>query len=1216
MADLLNNTKQKNAESQSPLEQLTFDGPKPKVQSPLPAPVTQPATTPAQPDTPAPLQPTPLSIPSEKIGVNQITIPTAELVAPRSEQQEYLRPNAPTPQNLSDIVVTPGIDTRQAEREAFNQRQDQLVNSITQQEFQPNLYEPPPLENTLAWGAQARANIFQRAAAQDANNAALQIMSRATQLENAGSTSDGLDWVRGILGQRERDNERSYSAPVTFNKATQEYETNILGAVLYPLGVVQNLALGATLDVRQIMRHIGNAMPPWWRNFQSQWLQRNYPGIANSPMVQFVTKPNKYDDGKVNIIEALRGAQYSFSDDANTGVGIATQWQATKVDVPFSPGWKVPVNPTKLLGFGMDVALGIKLDKLVSVGAKTFGIGAKTAAVVPEATEAVGRQASKVATTVTEATQVTQSVSKVAKSYEQLALPLMQRPSAGLPQAKRAAEKLPPGFAKANKKLQRQQFEQIKRAATPAGDQLSLGGDYDKLVADMRRQAAKRATPQDWRRYQYQRELPGKRYPTLSVLDPEVLTKRRTTPQHIIDASRSVPKVNPVVMQYVDVAKAGKRESLADIGKRVSDRIAAEKAWAAELAERPKAYADYITRRADGQLELPFELAKVKPTTTPKATAKAKGSNFVVAGERTRQLSMLNDLKRAVPAEKLDNVSVEVVSAKTGKNISVPARSVELYKRQTELMKAGKQLEVLSETIDSLPVGAAAVDSTKRVQQLKQAVPKLPASPINDVVNAVAEGKAVKAVAAEVEEVAKQADLALDATPDIGRKLVNPDKLSDATPPPMQIDVAQLPLAKDFADEAAYHGTRVENLVLEAADPVVGSARHELGTGHYFFKGENGQANAFLGGGKTSDNLPPLDSRVFGEAVNLHEVGLTGKVLDAKQPSAQLTQLVSTVVSDAPAAALKVGFEPKSLVQLMDDVSSSLDEEAALTVQRKIAKLLRENGISHAVADDVVVTFDPAAIKTKNVMPDVTGAAMSAEETIAVRNSLEDVVGKATGSEFNKATAADSAAQLSAQSKDSVQQSLREAEQNIQAAVAKSGLLDDLPPVEPVVSPPPSVGDIVERISTASVGGDVEQYALDLLAGKLRPTNSVEFRDLVASLLDDTLDLPSENIQRVVKLLEGKHTKLYDRVADAIFETKYPDSLPPAVAPVANKLDDLMKQAQKYGDDIPDDLKAQIDELVGAIDDEAFERNFDQTLADTKPKGGKTGDGDISPCGL
>lgn len=1214
MADLLNNTKGKLAEGQSPLSQLTVSNSKIKVTQPKPIPqppAPQATSLPPAVEPQQPQQPLQLTLPSEKIGINQITIPDVGFSAPRSEQQEYVRPTAPTPQNLSDTIVTPGIEARQAEREAFNQRQDELVNSITQQEFQPNLYEPPALENTLAWGAQARSNIFQRAAAQDANNAALQIMARATQLENAGSTSDGLDWVRGILGQRDPGNERSYLSPITFNKATQEYETNILGAVLYPLGVVQNLAFGATLDVRQIMRHIGNAMPPWWRNFQSQWLQKNYPGIANSPMVQFVTKPNKYDDGKVNIIEALRGAQYSFSDDANTGVGIATQWGATKLDVPMSPGWKVPFNPTKLLGFGMDVALGIKLDKLVSVGAKAFGIGAKAAPVVKDVVD-TGRQASRAAAEAS--APVAARAKAVATTYEQGVLPLMQRPSAALPKVKVVESKLPAGFNKANKRLLKQKAEQVLNKSRNEGTQLSLGGEYDKLMADMHRQAQKRATPQDWRRYQYQRELPGKKFPTLSVLDPEVLTKRRTVPQHIIDASRPIPKLDPSVMQLFDPSKAAKRESLADIGKRVSERIAAEKAWAAELAQNPQAYAEYISRRADGQLELPFKVAKTKPEPVPKA---AKKGTFVVGAEKTRQLSMLNDLKKAVPGEVVEAAKhakpakvVEVVSAKTGKNVAVPARSIELYKRQQEILKAGKQLDVLSESIPPIPPTAAAVDTTKRVKQVKQAVPKLPASPINDVVNAVAEGKAVKAVAAQVEEAAQQADTLIDSTQDIGRRLVNPEKLADPTPPPVAFDATKLPLAKDFADETAYHGSRVQDLVLENADPVVGSARHELGTGHYFFKGPNGQADAFLGGGKTSDNLPPLDSRVFGEAINLHEVGLTGKVLNAKKPSQELTSIFTSVAPEVP-----FGGGPKSLVQLMDDVSSNLDEEAALTLQRKIAKLLRENGVSHAVADDVVVTFDPAAIKTKSVMQDIAGEALTPEETIAIRNQLESKVADATGSEFNKATTADSAAQLSAQSQDSVKQSIIEAEQNIQAAVAKSGLLDDLPPVEPPPATLPDMTEVLERITPNSVGGDVEQYALDLLAGKLRPSNTKEFRDLVAGLLDDTLDLPSESIQRVVKLLEGKHTKLYDRVADAIFETKYADILPPSVAPVANKLDDLMKEASKYGAEVPEDLKTQIDELVGAIDDEAFERGFDDALENTKAKGGKTGE-DISPCGL
>lgn len=1222
------------------------------------------------------------------------------------------RPGEMTTQQIADANTLPGLNRQFAEEDAQRKRTDTLIDGLSQETYTPYVYNPPEITNPLEVGASQRLAIWQNAARSDARAVVIsQMLANAatTPRPNDGSVGDGLDWVRNIIGQRDGDNRRKYLSPVTFNKQTQEYEGNGFGTVLYPLGLIFNAAAGAALDVRQALRMVGNSMPPWWRNNQAQWLEQYRRATGGGPLIDFFANPNKYDDGKSNFIEALRGAQYSFGDEAGEGFGIKTQRGAGSVNLPLVG--KVDYNPTQLLGIGIDVGLGFKVDKIFERGARAIGIGKKAVdvAATPAAAEtarATARQNQR------------NAITPAAQSYEQLQLPLV--PSA--PKVKTKTKYNSPEFSKEAKargraEVNRQNKASIARTARQ-GDQLGIPGF---------------GTPKDWRHHAYKKtpayaaaKAGTKRPPNAIELPrqaPPTLQRPKPTPRASIESVKLPP--------FVGQNFGKSRSYLAQIDEQVKATVKAREAYAAERAARPLAYKNYVTRnksgqlelplgvgrnaveplpkaptassaapvvgeqlnifefmskhpayrkyttrRADGQLELALDVAKTPREKLPplvqtvlKSPDEAKQLNLLsyvkknpsiepyVAGLPEGQMELLLNVKPTPAAAAADDVldladdarsladdaseqlelfdpygQIELpLYVPTNKQPAVnaalrnptapsPGRQLNIFRQRGAkgIAAAKAAQQALPDTLPQLVDSPVATDTAIKAAQ--SLMPKLPPSPINDVLNAMADLEVARAGFDNAVDTSKAAESAVGETADIGRKLVDEDlldDLSDTAPTPTVVPLDTLPTTKLPDDLPATHASRVADLTLENADPVVGSARHELGVGHYSFVGESSRSKALLAGGKVSDNLPPLDGRVFTEDVRLHDINLRGTALDAKVRSAGLLEIAQQASRQFPQVVDALGTQPKSLVELFDEIGANASEETALHIQRNIAESLRSSGIDHIIADDVAASINPQAIVTRGVTYAGELGRIKPEEMLALRGGLEEQVLKATGSDFTRTALAETRLQEAAQGLDSADLLLGEAQQAVQNAVAKSGLLDDIPmpmlslPVEAVDNLPlpmlnlpldnPLVLRAVNLAEQLRVQGPViAGYAEDLIAGVVKAADNPKFQELTRRLLNGTLDVADDVRRDLVDTLMQKHQELFDSVADKLTKQGFEDVFPPPLKKAGKALDELLLGGA-------DDNAPAISELLDELDDTSFERNFEKNLADDAAKGGSTG---------
>ncbi|UOL49077.1 peptidoglycan hydrolase [Leptolyngbya phage Lbo240-yong1] len=367
------------------------------VQQTAPPPVAQPMSEAAAPPPPTLQQPVDTTNLFDGLNLEQ---PVSDLSVPSAGVR---------PSDVLQTVVQPDVQrdlTTQLTQRAINEGE---VGAATQAGVMPYLFQPPNTEalrrefgNSVSWATRdlARMNIEARAR-QDANLQAQAEWSRQaleflkSEEGKRGSTGDPFDWVRDIVGVKE--NGRTYLQPWN-----QQRGVSIPAALLYGLGVVQNAAVGAAMDVRGILSDIAKAVPPWAQvdpNKMPGWAQGllnsadkalsqqvfganaavgSLTGMNNPARGMFrgvaewlTTADRSITDKKSNVIEALRGAQYSFTDDVGSGVGIKVN-RGFRVGAAPGKGFGFDVNPSVLAGFGLDVIAGNRADKIIDTGRIIF----------------------------------------------------------------------------------------------------------------------------------------------------------------------------------------------------------------------------------------------------------------------------------------------------------------------------------------------------------------------------------------------------------------------------------------------------------------------------------------------------------------------------------------------------------------------------------------------------------------------------------------------------------------------------------------------------------------------------------------------------------------------------------------------------------------------------------------------------------------------------
>lgn len=264
------------------------------------------------------------------------------------------------------------------------------------------------------------------------NMAAIEAMSKPS----TSATANSMDWVTTMLGLSQ-DGVRQYVGAATFDKTKNEWVGSPIGGVLYALGILQNSSIGALYDVANTFYNMDKGLRQAYESFTPPWARGSTDSALKtlgliSPLLRIsnvgggpgLNLGGKYNDGKSNFLEALRGAQYSFSDKAGNGLGldfgigfeISTNINDYKGRYfglfggpsPFKPtpgGFmiqpsggsikdlkfatsnteraSITVNPGVLVGVALDVVTGAKVDSLAGKFLKGLFGGTKARVDLP-----------------------------------------------------------------------------------------------------------------------------------------------------------------------------------------------------------------------------------------------------------------------------------------------------------------------------------------------------------------------------------------------------------------------------------------------------------------------------------------------------------------------------------------------------------------------------------------------------------------------------------------------------------------------------------------------------------------------------------------------------------------------------------------------------------------------------------------------------------------
>jgi len=470
-----------------------------------------------------------------------------------------------TPAQQIDKTLAPQIEAGQAQVADEAQFASDGADRAT---AFPAYYSPPDLEGVIkTFDANATAMQLQQKADEEkavGGNGINQVTSdwfgrvsgnvNNPNIQQRGPAAPAFNWIGQILGQSEEGG-RQYIRPFALNEKG-EYAASPLGPIMYGLGIMQNSVMGAALDAGALIQRgnqaVGNAYnafaPAWAKPENSPQFLKDTIGKVLGPLSSALTDTsNTAIDGKSNFVEALRGAQYSFSDDLGKGFGI-------KNNMGFRVGG-VDINPSVIAGVGLDVVLGAKVDKLF-----TRGVAGVTKAIRGAPTASPNL--------------ITPTPGVVAKkvietpglfSPAQLELPFLSDPLLTVPKV--SAPKTP--------RLKKPKVTPAAPAPKVQQQVLPIKGMMDEYYA-----ADRFTNPAAYADYgsdvggqlQLPLDVPSRKVKTPKV--PSTRTPSTTAPEGI----QQVLPLDETLMEFT----------------------------AAERASNPLAYAEYTTRKKSGQLELPL----------------------------------------------------------------------------------------------------------------------------------------------------------------------------------------------------------------------------------------------------------------------------------------------------------------------------------------------------------------------------------------------------------------------------------------------------------------------------------------------------------------------------------------------------------------------------------------------------------------------------------
>ena len=279
---------------------------------------------------------------------------------------------APPP--IEDVTrqLAPNIQARQ-----FQVQQEANFGIDGAQEM-PNIYQPPNLNEVFTGFAKTfedRQRLLDLTLPNTRDrDVAQRMLESLEQIPPPKSfTDNAMAWVGQILGIQQEGG-RTYSTPVLFDREKGEWRGAPVAAIVYALGLPQNTAMGAAIDLTNFAstakRTMGGlyerSVPPWLRNQITSAADATIPLIPFAPLLRDVVKlipdKNRYFDGKSNTVEALRGAQYGFSDPVGEGFGIKRDEGFRIGGAKNSGRFGFDFNPSLLAGVGLDILTGDVVD--------------------------------------------------------------------------------------------------------------------------------------------------------------------------------------------------------------------------------------------------------------------------------------------------------------------------------------------------------------------------------------------------------------------------------------------------------------------------------------------------------------------------------------------------------------------------------------------------------------------------------------------------------------------------------------------------------------------------------------------------------------------------------------------------------------------------------------------------------------------------------------
>lgn len=364
-----------NLQGQDELPPVTLPAPVRVAQPPTPVPPTQElkgqgATPPGGPQRVQVLPNTAL----DAAGLPQLPQVTGQTKAP------VLDLNSPEPNAAVSKILAPDVAAGVYQ---VNKEIEQGQLGIEQAQEVPTIYSPPNLGDVVQGfvkdAAEQQAMLRRQIKDAETREVASRMLEELRNIPQTqgSSTSPAFDWVNRLLGMSE-DGGRSYVGPAVFNKKTGEWEGSAIGGILYFLGLPQNTVMGTALDLSHFYRDTEKklsaiyerAVPPWMKGTISTLAKATAPYIPIASSLKLVTdlmpKENRYYDGKSNLVEALRGAQYSFSDESGKGFGIK-QNVGVRIGAPKgSKQFGFDLNPTVVAGVALDIVVGDRTDALLN----------------------------------------------------------------------------------------------------------------------------------------------------------------------------------------------------------------------------------------------------------------------------------------------------------------------------------------------------------------------------------------------------------------------------------------------------------------------------------------------------------------------------------------------------------------------------------------------------------------------------------------------------------------------------------------------------------------------------------------------------------------------------------------------------------------------------------------------------------------------------------